>query len=477
MKKTRRPSPTESPLLIEIDPEPIPETLTAMGGVPLVVQTFRSLGLPASVRQQVRVKERERGYDEATMVESFVILNAVGGECFDDFQRLREDPGLSDMIGHGIPSPEAARKFLYQFHEEDKIEEAKRRRSGDEIAYIPEETEPLVGLGLVNRALVQELGRRCPDQRIATVDQDATIIESRKQEALRTYEGERGYQPMLAVWAEMNVVLADEFRDGNVPAMMDPLTVAKKSFAALPETVTTYYYRGDSASHESGLIHWLRDEDRVEGPKGFLGFAISARMSEALHKAIGKVPEEAWEPYGKPHPVEIPECAEVSFVPGEKSEHKDTQPLRYIAIRIRQRQENLFADGSKVKHFAVVTNIREWKAARLIEWHREKAGTVEAVHDVLKNELAAGVMPSKYFGTNAAWLRLAVIAHNVMTALKRLALPAELLTARPKRLRFLIFHTAGRLVHHARRMVLRLATTVARLAEWLEALRLLPLRV
>jgi hypothetical protein len=477
MKKPRRPSSTESPLLFEIDPEPLPETLTALGGVPLLVQTFRSLGLPAKVREQVEIKQRERGYDEAEMVESFVILNAVGGECFDDFQRLREDPGLREMIGHGIPSPEAARQFLYQFHEEEKIEEAKQRRSGDEIAYIPEESEALVGLGLVNRSLVQELGRRCPDQRIATVDQDATIIESRKQEALRTYEGERGYQPMLAVWAETNVVLADEFRDGNVPAMMEPLTVAKKAFAALPETVTTYYYRGDSACHESDLINWLRDESRAEGPHGRIGFAISARMSEALHKAIGKVPEEAWEPYGKPHPVEIRECAEVSFVPGEKSEHKDTQPLRYIAIRIRQRQENLFADGSKVKHFAVVTNIREWKAGRLIEWHREKAGTIEAVHDVLKNELAAGVMPSKYFGTNAAWLRLAVIAHNVMTALKRLALPAELLTARPKRLRFLIFNTPGRLVHHARRIILRLATTAARLAEWLEALRMLPLRV
>ena len=185
-QKTRKPSPTESPLLIEIDPEPIPETLTALGGVPLVVQTFRSLGLPASVRQHVQIKERQRGYDEAEMVESFVILNAVGGECFDDFQRLREDPGLSEMIGHGIPSPEVARKFLYQFHGEEKIEEAKQRRTGDEIAYIPEETEVLVGLGLVNRALVQELGRRCPEQRIATVDQDATIIESRKQEALRT---------------------------------------------------------------------------------------------------------------------------------------------------------------------------------------------------------------------------------------------------------------------------------------------------
>jgi hypothetical protein len=200
-------------------------------------------------------------------------------------------------------------------------------------------------------------------------------------------------------------------------------------------------------------------------------------MSEALHKAIGKVAEEAWEPYGAPHPVEMRECAEVSFVPGEKSEHKDTQPLRYVAIRIRQRQGSLFADGSQVKHFGVVSNIREWKASRLMEWHREKAGTLEAVHDVLKNELGAGVMPSKYFGTNAAWLRLAVIAHNVMTALKRLALPAELLTARPKRLRFLIFNTPGRLVHQARRLVLRLARTAARLAEWLEALKLLPLRV
>ena len=147
-------------------------------------------------------------------------------------------------------------------------------------------------------------------------------------------------------------------------------------------------------------------------------------MSDALHKAILKIPEEGWEAYGKDHAREIRECAEVSFVPGEKSEHKDTQPLRYVAIRIRQRQETLFEDGSKVKHFAVVTNIREWKAGRLIQWHREKAGTVEGVHDVVKNELGGGVMPCKYFGANAAWLRLAVISHNVMTALKRLALPA-----------------------------------------------------
>ena len=475
MRKEPKPSPTESPLLFEVDPEPLLETLTALGGMPLVVQAFRSLGLPQSVREQVRVKARERGYDEATFVESFVILNAAGGECLDDFKRLRQDPGLAEMVGHELPSPEAARQFLYAFHAEEKIAEAQQRRLPGAIAYIPEETERLEGLGRVNRDLVQGCGARCPQQRRATVDQDATIIASRKQQALVTYEGTRGYQPMLAVWAEMNLVLADEFRDGNVPAQMEPRRVAQRAFAALPSTVREYYYRGDSACHESGLVNWLRDEQRPGGPPGRIGFAISARMSAALHTAIQAVPEPEWESYGVPQAEEIRECAEVPFVPGEKSEKKDAQPLRYVAIRLRKKQGELFEDGSRERHFAVLTNRWELKAARLIEWHREKAGTVEMVHDVVKNELGGGVLPSKYFGANAAWLRLAVISHNVLTALKRLALPPELLTARPKRLRFLIFNTPGRLVHHARRWRLRLAAVAEWIAVYREGLRLLPL--
>ena len=84
------------------------------------------------------------------------------------------------------------------------------------------------------------------------------------------------------------------------------------------------------------------------------------------------------------------------------------------------------------------------------------------------------MLPCGRFGSNAAWLRLAVLTHNVLTALKRLALPAELLTARPKRLRFLILHTPGRIIHHARRTLLRLAAAKERIGEWLEAMRLLP---
>jgi hypothetical protein len=68
-------------------------------------------------------------------------------------------------------------------------------------------------------------------------------------------------------------------------------------------------------------------------------------------------------------------------VPEEKSEKKDTQSLRYLAIRIRDRQENLFADRNKVKHFAVVANIDKWKPSRLIEWHREIGGLEISVRE------------------------------------------------------------------------------------------------
>jgi hypothetical protein len=109
---------------------------------------------------------------------------------------------MAEMIGHEWPSPRAGLEFQYGFHQDEKIAEAQQQRLPEQIANIPEKTAPLEGLGRVNRDLGQRFGERAPDQHLATVDQDATIIESYKQQALPTYEGVRDYQPMLAVWVE-----------------------------------------------------------------------------------------------------------------------------------------------------------------------------------------------------------------------------------------------------------------------------------
>jgi hypothetical protein len=272
----------------------------------------------------------------------------------------------------------------------------------------------------------------------------------------------------------MNVVVADEFRDGNVPAQQAQLPVTKRAFQALPSGVEELYFRGDSASYEETLLSWLRNQERPDGPSGFIGFAVSARMSASLRKQILATPEDRWQLYSEDTEA-IKECAQVDYFPEETPRNRYREPLRYVAIRIRKKQQELFADGSTVKHFAVATNLWDWAPKKLVQWHREKAGSIEAAHDVIKNELAGGVMPCGRFGSNAAWLRFAVISFNVLTALKRLALPAELLAARPKRLRFLIFNTPGKLVHHARRTILRLARSWNRFTNWHGALRLLPL--
>jgi Transposase DDE domain group 1 len=471
--KPRR-SPAEGEFLFELDPEPLEEAVTAYGGVPLFLRAARALEVGGLTNRHLHLKQRQRGFDEASYVESLLVLNALGGECLEDLERLREDDGLREMLGHEVPSPEAARKFLYQFHDEEKLHPAQNELAAGQVSYIPDESAPLRGLAQVNQGLVQEIGRRCADQKIATIDLDATILESWKREAKPTYQGGKGYQPVLALWAEMDLVVADEFRDGNVPAHSALLPITRRAFQTLPSTVSEHFFRGDSACWERELVNWLRDEQRSEGPRGRITFAVSVRMSSGLKKHILRLSDNLWKPYRSDSETES-ECADIwNYWPEEEDRPEGAGPLRYVAIRLRKRQGELFADGSEAKYFAVASNEWEWGPKKLLEWHREKAGSIEAVHDVVKNELAGGVMPGARFGANAAWLRLALITYNVLTARKRIGLPEPWLRARPKRLRFQIFCSPGRLVHHARQFLLRVHRLKAQLAEWIEVWRLLP---
>src|SRR5256886_16990774 len=111
-----------------------------------------------------------------------------------------------------MPSAEAVRFFLYGFHDE-KLLEARPEQG----AFIATETEPLAGLWEVNREVVLKASRK-EEPKQATIDQDATVVESHKEQSQMTYLGERGYQPVINYWAEQDLILADEFRDGNVPA-------------------------------------------------------------------------------------------------------------------------------------------------------------------------------------------------------------------------------------------------------------------
>ena len=64
--KSNKSCPAEGEFLFEIDPEPLEERLTGFGGVPLFVRAVRSLDVPRSIQQNLHIKQRQRGLDEAT---------------------------------------------------------------------------------------------------------------------------------------------------------------------------------------------------------------------------------------------------------------------------------------------------------------------------------------------------------------------------------------------------------------------------
>ena len=196
----------------EIDSELETGLITGHAGVPGLIEAFRQTGTAAVIDREIQLKSRKRGLSPSAMVESLLALWAAGGERAEDLDQFRQDKALMLLLGHDLPAAQTARDFLVQFHAEDL---------------------PLLQEGKV---------------KTATLDIDATVIACDKRAAKRAYDGNRGYQPVLALWAEQDVIVADEFRDGNVPAGSGNRRVVEKALAALPGGIAKIYLRGTARS-------------------------------------------------------------------------------------------------------------------------------------------------------------------------------------------------------------------------------------
>jgi hypothetical protein len=449
------------PFKIEETPR---QDVTSYAGLPLVIESLRAITSKADYKTLARALGYRGWRTVRRHLESLLCLIVAGGSCLDDLHRLRADEALSRLIQFRISSPSQAKTFLYRFHQ---AEDGRPLTRQDDAALSAAGTARIRPEGPGLRALARLLGRviaRGHPQRIArraTLDVDATLVEAAKAAALRTYEGFRGYQPQMAWWAERQMWVCDQFRDGNVPAEFEIRAFLEAAFGALPAGIAERRLRGDSALYNEDALTWA-DAHGIE-------FAVSADMSASLARAIAALPQDAWRPYPSSDDSDREErwWAEVSFVPGWARNHKKNgEPFRYIAIRVRTKQSDLFADDGR--YFAVVTNM-DWDGGRLLHWHREKQGTVERGHAILKNDLAGGVLPCGRFGANAAWWRLNALAHDLLQLIKLAALPPAMADMRPKALRFHLFNVAGHIARHARRIVLTLATRVEAIAVYAKA--------
>jgi hypothetical protein len=427
------------------------ETLTSYAGLPLALKAFTSLTLDRAAKRHLLLKERDQGPSDVEWATVATMVHVVGGDSPAELDQLKQESGLA----RAWPLLERVSQRSLRDHLA-RFDDPSSPRAEQGKATIVSESEGLRGLGAVRDHLVHQVQRRRRVRR-ATIDVDASIIESSKRAALAHYDHGRGYQPIFAYWAEQRLIVCDQFRDGNVPASFEigPFTLA--AFDALPPTVEERFFRSDSAGYDHKL---LRELDR----RGIL-FAVSADMCDPIRAECRALPSGEWRPVRNAEGRKTDrEVAEVVFVPDDASKiaRQGEKAFRYIVVRIptKEKQLDLFdpaPDG--YRYFAIVTNRTE-SPEEINRWQRERCGSVEVAIDFLKNDTGAGVMTSQKPGANAAWLRYGVIAMNLLEAIKvlfpeRAAL--ELAFARPSTIRRRLVQVGGRFIRHANRLMLVVA--------------------
>jgi len=301
------------------------------------------------------------------------------------------------------------------------------------------------------------------------LDADATLVETHKKDAFFSYQGYKAYQPFNVWWAEQKVVLHTEFRDGNVPAGYEQLRVFKEALDMLPEGVTQVYLRSDTGGYAHDLLRYC---EKGESKRfGRIEFAIGVDVTKEFKKAVAE--ESEWKPFRKGIKRERrktgAEWAEVCFVPNAIARSKNDPVYRYLAIRELLEQPGLPGmkghvelpfptkrmEKKRYKVFGMVTN-RDPEGNELINWVHKRFGKSEEAHSIIKEDLAGGKLPSSEFGENAAWWWIMILAFNLNSAMKRLVLQGSWVAQRMKAIRVSLIRLPGRVMKHARGLIVRL---------------------
>jgi len=196
-------------------------------------------------------------------------------------------------------------------------------------------------------------------------------------------------------------------------------------------------------------------------PRADVRFSITVRLCHALRATIAAIPEDTWTPipywsstgtfgftaYGQP--ISGADVAETSYRPfGARGPR-----VRLVVRRVRPTLDTQLALFSEFSYHAFITD-RTGDTLPLEADHRAHAEVETAIRD-LKQGAGLAHLPSGRFAANAAWLAIAIWAHNLSRWGSAIGLPDTVpaRTTTPT-LRRRLFAVPGRLTCSARRWTL-----------------------
>jgi hypothetical protein len=279
-----------------------------------------------------------------------------------------------------------------------------------------------------------------------TIDLDSTIVEVHgraKQGAAFGYTRVRGYHPQLATCAQTGQVLMSRLRGGSAGA-------ARGAASFLTETVSRVRaagatgqltMRADSAFYSKTMLSTAAKFD--------VRFSITARQDKRIRAAIETIPDDAWQPI--PYWLSTPEVSGADIAETAYSclagDTRHARTVRLVVRRVRPTPGSQLALFTTWDHHAFVTD-RDGDVLEIEADHRRHAVVEQSIAELKSAGLAH--LPSGNFMANAAWLALAVMAHNLGRAVGQLAGP-DLNNATAATLRRKVFTMPGRLIHSGRR--------------------------
>ena len=464
--------------------------MTGFGGAPVYLDLAQASGLTRSIDKHIKASSTSQGWTDRQVVLSLMLLNLLGGDCVEDLNRLENDEGLCTILRRAekaglsrqqrrdflkrfrkerkrtFPSASAVFRYLSSFHSH---EEEEQRVTGK--AFIPRGNDHIKGISKVNKEFISFVQKH-KRHKTATLDMDATLVETNKSKALYCYKGFKSYQPFNTWWAEQEMILHTEFRDGNVPAGYEQLRVFKEALECLPDGVKEVRLRSDTAGYQHDLMKYC---DMGKNKRfGKIKFAIGCDVTREFKKAVAEVPESEWICFYRVVNGEKiktkRQWAEVCFVPSAIGHSKKGPEYRYIATREAmseqlhipgtiEEQEAPFPTMSMVskryKVFGIVTNM-DWEGQELISWLYKRCGKSEEAHSIMKEDFAGGKLPSEEFGSNAAWWWIMILSLNLNNAMKTLVLGNSWITRRMKAVRFHLINIPARILERSKQLFVKL---------------------
>jgi len=402
-----------------------------------------ALGLADSLSAAVpNPGERAPIHDRGKVLVQTALMLAGGGESCADIEHLRAQ---GDLFG-AVPSDSTLHRAIHEITPSVRAELAEA--VGGVRAQVWERAD-VVGDGPV------------------LLDIDATLVEihsERKEEAAPTYKGGFGFHPMLCFADATGEALSGLLRPGNAGSntAADHVTVLDAGLAQLPEAVRVGHRRGDDPAEVAQRV--VVRTDSAGTTREFLaacrerniGFMSSAATNTQVQGAIFDIEglDEFWEPALR-QDGELREGAAVAEVTGLVDLSGFPERTRLII-----RREPLHP-GAQRSLFPS-TEYRYWGFYTDGDEDPVTLDVTMRAHAHVENHIArlkdAGLLrfPFKDFSANATWMALVLLAHDLVRWFQLLCLTGPWQSARPKALRWKLFHAPGRLVHRARSLVVRI---------------------